>query len=71
MAVRMVIRRKCHLNCALRNLFDLHPALGLDMNDPMTHRVGTSTEKAGTDAQSKLQIRKNAKAKDDQCYQSK
>ena len=60
----MVIRRKCRLNRARRNFFDLHPPLGLDMNDPMTHRVGASTGKNGADTPSKHQIRKNAEAKD-------
>jgi hypothetical protein len=41
------------------------------MNDPMTHRVRTSFEKAGADAPSKREIRKNAEAKDYKCYQSK
>ncbi len=70
-AVRMVIRRKCHLNCARRNFFDLPSPLGLDMNDPMTHGIRTSAEKAGADAPSKRQIHKNAEAKDYQCYKPK
>jgi hypothetical protein len=34
------------------------------MNDPMTHGVWTSFEKAGADTPSKRQIHKNAEAKD-------
>jgi hypothetical protein len=67
MAVRMVIPRKCPLNCARRDFFDLPSPLGLDMNDPMTHCVRASTEEAGADTYSKHQIRKNAEAKDHQC----
>jgi len=54
-----------------RDFFDLQHPLGLDLNDPMTHRVRTSAEKAGADATSKRQIHKNAEAKDHQGYQSK
>jgi len=71
MAVRMVIQRKRYLKFARRDFFDLQHPLGLDMNDPMTHRVRTSAEKAGADATSKRQIHKNAEAKDHQGYQLK
>jgi hypothetical protein len=67
MAVRMGTRRKRELKFARRTFFDLQPPLGLDMNDPMTHGLRTSTEEAGADAYSKHQIRKNAEAKDQQC----
>jgi hypothetical protein len=67
----MIIRWKRYLKFAWRNFLDLQPPLGLDMNDPMTHRVRTSAEKAGADAQSEHQIRKKTEAKDCQCYQSK